>query len=772
MLGTVLVMLATSMLPGWALASVLDGSSDRLRKGLLAPSLGLLLLYGMSGTLLLLKVWSIGLMWVAVVALNLVAYRTVTIRNEVVAQRSHWQRLEAAMHGEVAESAANTTLSKEAETQLRFQRQRNLPLMGIGFVIALTALLSPTLQTLPFGVDWIGFAVLTQQVVLQGELVLSGTNVGFWTYPPAYPSLSAWLAATLNLDAGVAVFRLGHWSLFTVLIGLMGALDRHGAGAQAMLAMGLGLGLFAKTFDSGYPSVASQLGMVVGVLTLFRPTDQRQRYHTVGVGLALWCVALIHPTGAIYLGLLLLSHVLHGVNMENETQRVWARNVAYLASIFITIGFTVALLVVAPRLFEEAVFSEYGWQGGRPLLVYNGPVLAVACFAAIVLRQTLEGRIATTWFALLWLLSLVHIVEGLQHVPVLSLLSYTLYSMALHAFHVPLAVLVALWWSPSTTLTPKFQANETPWKPMPQAVAWSLTGMVLLGTLVAATVAVQLSHHDELLAVSPGDLALRDALEAIDGSVYTENMHWGYVWNAPAGLETTSIPTLGLVHLTQSEQSAATRAVYTDNISYFVEKNMRHALTSPLGTVQWTLTTSPFWEPMVQVDGATLWELRPEGDATTPVLIGIDEGDCSDCTARLDPWRDHKFRDPLNLGQERPFLLEGKTASLEIEVPEGAVEMCLVYEIIGSTDAVYVNASSGFDRPFHALQASAGYHQSCFALNTSSTVDALTFTWKSEESSRWVNPLGLSGRDTVLFDRTGIKFQWLEWRSGDVEQIP
>ncbi len=72
MLGTVLVMLATSMLPGWALASVLDGSSDRLRKGLLAPSLGLLLLYGMSGTLLLLKVWSIGLMWVAVVALNIV----------------------------------------------------------------------------------------------------------------------------------------------------------------------------------------------------------------------------------------------------------------------------------------------------------------------------------------------------------------------------------------------------------------------------------------------------------------------------------------------------------------------------------------------------------------------------------------------------------------------------------------------------------------------------------------------------------------------------
>ena len=90
---------------------------------------------------------------------------------------------------------------------------------------------------------------------------------------------------------------------------------------------------------------------------------------------------------------------------------------------------------------------EYGWQGGKPLLVYNGALLLLGCVAAFALRKTLEGRIAITWFALLWLLSIVHLVEGLRYIPVLSLLSYTLYSMALHAFHVPLAVLVAMWWS-------------------------------------------------------------------------------------------------------------------------------------------------------------------------------------------------------------------------------------------------------------------------------------------------------------------------------------
>jgi hypothetical protein len=765
MLASILLVLAASMLPGWALASVLDGSSDRLRKILLAPSLGLLLVYGLNGTLLLLNVWSVWLVWLAILSLNFAAYRLINTRHEVVAQRSHWQRLEAAMHGELSEESTSSSLSKEAETQLRFQAERNMPLLALGAVIATTALLSPVLQHLPFGVDWIGFAMLTQQMVLQGEFLLSGTNEGFWTYPPAFPSTAGWVASTLGLNAGTAVFQLGHWTLFALLLGLIGALDRHGAGAQAMLAMGLGIGLFAKTFDSGYPSVASQLGMVVGILVLFRPADQRQQHHTLGVCFALWCVALTHPTGAIYLALLLLSHVLHGVSLENEEHREWARKVAYVASAFITIGFAVALVVIAPRLFDEAVFSEYGWQGGRPMLVYNGPLLVVAGVAAFCLRKTLEGRIAITWFALLWLLSLVHLVEGLQNVPVLSLLSYTLYSMALHAFHIPLAVLVALWWSASSQLTPHDDRENVHWFRMPAAAGIGLTTVVVIGALVAGAVAVQLAEHDELLAVSPGDVELRLRLSTIEGAVYTENMHWGYVWDAPATVWTTSIPTLGLVHLEESEQAEATRALYAENVSYFLEHDMLHALTSPLGTVQWTLAASPHWEAKEHIDGATLWMLKPNGDASIPQLTGIDESDCDGCETRLDPWRDHKFRDPLNLGTDRPFLPEGTAGVLRIVAPREATELCVVYEVIGQPAALYLQSSSGLERPFHGLRTDAGYHQACFKVEDASALEELGLSWKSEEPSRWVNPLGLSGRDTVLLDRTGVKLQWLEWRA-------
>ena len=77
MLGSALVVLAPSIMPGWALSSVLDGSSDRFRKALLAPALGLLLFYGISGTLVLLNLWSPMLLALSLFGLNAAAYRMI-----------------------------------------------------------------------------------------------------------------------------------------------------------------------------------------------------------------------------------------------------------------------------------------------------------------------------------------------------------------------------------------------------------------------------------------------------------------------------------------------------------------------------------------------------------------------------------------------------------------------------------------------------------------------------------------------------------------------
>ena len=106
---------------------------------------------------------------------------------------------------------------------------------------------------------------------------------------------------------------------------------------------------------------------------------------------------------------------------------------------------------------------------------------------------------------------------------------------------------------------------------------------------------------------------------------------------------------------------------------------------------------------------------------------------------------------------------EGNEGELRIEAPEDATTMCLVYEVIGQTEGLYLQSSTGLERPFHGLRSDAGYHQACFAVDNASELTALNLEWDRSEPTRWLNPLGLSGRDTVLLDKTGVKLQWLTW---------
>ena len=58
-----------------------------------------------------------------------------------------------------------------------------------------------------------------------------------------------------------------------------------------------------------------------------------------------------------------------------------------------------------------------------------------------------------------------------------------------------------------------------------------------------------------------------------------------------------------------------------------------------------------------------------------------------------------------------------------------------------------------------------GYHQACFSLEDDASLASVELTWKRDEPQRWINPMGLSGRDNVLLDSTGVKLQWLEWHA-------
>ena len=106
--------------------------------------------------------------------------------------------------------------------------------------------------------------------------------------------------------------------------------------------------------------------------------------------------------------------------------------------------------------------------------------------------------------------------------------------------------------------------------------------------------------------------------------IYTENMHWGYVWNAPEGVQTTSIPTLGLVYLTGGEQSNATRERFTQIMSVIFVRIHGHEPRPHLSSRHHSMGAGSFariWQRLIEVDGAALWVLMfPMGMPMISVL--------------------------------------------------------------------------------------------------------------------------------------------------------
>ena len=64
------VLLAISIIPGYALCKVLDGTADNLRKSMLSPALGLLLIYGTCGMVLISGLWTWELASAGILLLN------------------------------------------------------------------------------------------------------------------------------------------------------------------------------------------------------------------------------------------------------------------------------------------------------------------------------------------------------------------------------------------------------------------------------------------------------------------------------------------------------------------------------------------------------------------------------------------------------------------------------------------------------------------------------------------------------------------------------
>ena len=82
----------------------------------------------------------------------------------------------------------------------------------------------------------------------------------------------------------------------------------------------------------------------------------------------------------------MIAHVIIGLSLKQNTVKIY-KKVLLACSILITIAAAISVVFLAPRMLDAAVFAEYGWQGGKPLLTYNALLLIFSLLAGWKLKK-------------------------------------------------------------------------------------------------------------------------------------------------------------------------------------------------------------------------------------------------------------------------------------------------------------------------------------------------------------------------------------------------
>ena len=825
------LLFGVGLFPALFILRILDPLADNYRKVMLIPAISLLVTFGVAGWMVVLSGhFDLGLLLLLLILVNCAAAVALWQKDVIRVRRlSQWELLEE--HTDLVESEvgmtkeieskslndATTELEEDAEDRKkRSEELHSSRSSWLLFALAAAALLSlfPLLLfEYPNGVDWIGFSTLSHRLATTGDLTLPAISEGRWTYPPAFPAVSAMLESLLGMTPASAVHLVGQLSLLALLWGIAGASDRWGASGPTLLALALAPALFVKAHDSGYPTVASQLGLVVGLLVLIRPFGERKRGQDILFAICVISTGAIHPTGALYLGTLLAAYLI--IHRFGARTQIAVSRLAMTSAVVLSIAAYIVLVTFAPKLLAEPIISEYGWQGGFNLLLFNGPLLVgLAIWSIWRGRNSMEILLLATWIALNWLFSLVHLLNGVIAFSFLTLLSYVLYSMALHAFHIPFAILVGILLSDRVKLTPRekpipidqmgeklvqemllasreFSASEIAdsateaaeeeaemmWLPMqiPEPIdkRWLLaTFLIVVFQLgIANGMLIELSNHDELHAQTDGDRTLMSTLSLPDGSVlFTEDGHWGNPYDLPPNIGITTFPSLGLVDVQENNQGRARSAILQDNVASLQELGVTHALTSPMGTFGPVLAASPYWQLKKDIDGSRLWELKEiptMQSAVNSYFLYPAEENCMDgCEWRQDPWWMVDADQLINRPDSQPFITEGR---MELTIPLDRTSRDQTVKINFMIDApagliVDTYSFDGNEIEGKQITTNGGWQQVTLITKTTLADDLNVEIVVSGGGDGWINPLGITGRGDELFDQYGVRIHWVELR--------
>ena len=143
-------------------------------------------------------------------------------------------------------------------------------------------------------------------------------------------------------------------------------------------------------------------------------------------------VGVIHPTGSMYLGTLLVAWL---VSHRWSAAREYA---------FRTLGNHLCCCIGRCRhrwlgiFFQNVGHTCKGrirMAGRITASMFNGPILlGLAGWTLWRFNASFEVWLLSIWIAMQWMLTWVHLLDGMIGISVLTPTSYMLYSMALHAF--------------------------------------------------------------------------------------------------------------------------------------------------------------------------------------------------------------------------------------------------------------------------------------------------------------------------------------------------
>ena len=136
------------------------------------------------------------------------------------------------------------------------------------------------------------------------------------------------------------------------------------------------------------------------------------------------------------------------------------------------------------------------------------------------------------------------------------------------------------------------------------------------------------------------------------------------------------------------------------------------------------------------------------------------------CNLEEDPWRNHRFNDPLNRGPERINIVgEGMyswTNVVNNPTIAGLHQVCIVYEQIGSFESYQIDLN---ERTM-AIEKNAGWNHQCMNINLNNTLDVTIAL--DQDGTTWINPLGFSGRSAEIIDSTGLRLHHIELKRVNV----